>query len=168
LSKRSDADRYNYSGSKYHNLSYTFQIYHDSVVPVDNHKKMESKGFTAYTVMRMVFGLLDICSDVGLAVHLFLKQELMWGGLTLGWVGVGVLAALLGVTLGRCRTGDSMSCLKFSLLTLKLYVEVVQGFFLSGNTCRDDDCYLYFGVLLVEGCKVSIAPYGIEPDLLFS
>ncbi len=87
----------------------------------------------------MVFGLLDICSDVGLAVHLFLKQELMWGGLTLGWVGVGVLAALLGVTLGRCRTGDSMSCFKFSLLTLKLYVEVVQGFFLSGNTCRDDN-----------------------------
>ena len=57
---------------------------------------MESSGFTPYTWMRLLFGVLDIGSDLGLATHLFLKNELLWGGLTLLWVGVGLLAALLG------------------------------------------------------------------------
>ena len=96
--------------------------------------KMESTGrMTAYLVLRLLFGLVDIASDIGLAVPLFLKGALLWGWLTLLWRGIGLLAALVGVTVGRCRTGDSMSCAKFALLTLKLYVEVVQGFFLSGN-----------------------------------
>jgi hypothetical protein len=97
---------------------------------------MESKMMTAYLVLRLLFGLLDICTDIGLSVHLFLKGEQLWGWLTLLWLAVGLLAALAGVTLGRCRTGDSMSCYKFSLLTLKLYVEVIQGFFMSGNQSR--------------------------------
>ena len=66
------------------------------------------------------------------ALKLLLVLALLLG-LTLLWLGIGLLAALVGVTVGRCRTGDSMSCAKFALLTLKLYVEVVQGFFLSGN-----------------------------------
>ncbi len=94
---------------------------------------MEKTWFTAWTVLRMVFGLLDICTDMGLAIHLLLKKELLMGGLTLLWLLVGLLVAVLFVTVGRCRTGDSMSCHKFSLLTLKLYVDVVQGFILSGK-----------------------------------
>jgi hypothetical protein len=101
---------------------------------------MESKGMTAYLVLRLLFGVLDICTDIGLAVHLYLKGEPLWGSLTLLWLAVGLLAALAGVTVGRCRTGDSMSCYKFSLLTLKLYVEVIQGFFISGKLVAAEIC----------------------------
>ncbi|XP_023342674.1 uncharacterized protein LOC111712331 [Eurytemora carolleeae] len=85
-----------------------------------------------YLIIKIILGVLILIADFVVGVRLLSGGYLLWGLLTLGCILTGVLVSLLVVCLGRCSTGDSMSCSKFTILTLKVHAELTGAFFHSG------------------------------------
>jgi len=79
---------------------------------------MKSPGCSVYLCSRVLLGVLDIVSDLVIATHLILEQQVVWGCLVAGWVLLGFLGSLLHVVIRRCRSNIPLTSLKYFLLTL--------------------------------------------------
>ena len=107
---------------------------------------MKSPGCSVYLCSRVLLGVLDIVSDLVIATHLILEQQVVWGCLVAGWVVLGFLGSLLHVVIRRCRSNIPLTSLKYFLLTLKIHAEHGQAFFHAGPQIITQLSLIFSGV----------------------